>query len=74
VPALSKILNPKLITQPYRLFDEEIARSGVRVERLVFMSRSRDGKSFLWTARRKRSGSGETQSGLRFDSAVPTQT
>ena len=74
VPAVSKILNPRAFTPPYTVFDEEIARSGVRVERLVFMSRSRDGKSYLWTARRKRAGAGETQSGLRFDSAVPTQT
>ncbi len=74
VPAVGKILNPKAITQPYRVFDEEIARSGIRVERLVYMSRSRDGKSYLWTARRKRAGAGETQSGLRFDSALPTQT
>ena len=74
VPAVSKVLNPKAFTAPYTVFDEEIARSGVRVERLVFMSRSRDGKSYLWTARRKRAGAGETQSGLRFDAAVPTET
>jgi hypothetical protein len=74
VPAAGKVLNPRAADSPYQVFDEEISRRGVRVERLVYMSRSRDGKAFLWTARRKRAGSGETQSGLRFDSALPTKT
>jgi hypothetical protein len=74
VPALGKILNPTgLTTASYRVFDEEIPKSGVRVERIVYRARAQDGRSFMWVARRKRSGAGETQSGLRFDSALPTQ-
>jgi hypothetical protein len=72
VPALGKILNPPQ-APPYLIFDEEVPKGGVRVERAVYGSRSRDGKSFLWVARRKRPGSGETQSGLRFDGALPTE-
>jgi hypothetical protein len=70
VPSLGKVLNPPGVT-PYQIFDEEVPKAGVRVERLVYSSRSRDGKSYLWVARRKRPGSGETQSGLRFDAAQP---
>jgi hypothetical protein len=70
VPSLGKVLNPSNVTQ-YGIFDEEVPKGGVRVERVVYASRARDGKSYLWVARRKRAGSGETQSGLRFDSAQP---
>jgi hypothetical protein len=72
VLAVGKILNPDG-PAPYRLFEEEVPKGGVRVERLVYGARARDGKSYLWVARRKRSGSGETQSGLRFDAALPTE-
>lgn len=72
VPALGKILNPTGLTS-YRLFDEEVPRSGVRVERVVYRARARDGSTHLWIARRKRYGAGETQSGLRFDAALPTE-
>ena len=51
-----------------------MSRAGAKVERLVFGARSQDGKSYIWTARRRRAGVGETQSGLRFDGAVPTET
>lgn len=73
VPALGKIMNPTGVAN-YRIFDEEVPKVGARVERVVYRSRSYDGKSYLWVARRKRPGSGETQSGLRFDSALPTET
>jgi hypothetical protein len=73
VPALGKIMNPTGLTN-YRIFDEEVPKVGARVERVVYRSRSHDGKSYLWVARRKRPGSGETQSGLRFDAALPTET
>jgi hypothetical protein len=56
------------------VFEERVSRAGAKVERLVFGARSQDGKSYIWTARRRRAGVGETQSGLRFDGAVPTET
>jgi len=54
--------------------EERVSRAGAKVERLVFGARSHDGKSYVWTARRRRAGVGETQSGLRFDAAQPTET
>ena len=74
MPAQGKILNPVGVPPPYQVFDEEIPRAAPRVERIVYRARAHDGQSFLWVARRKRSGAGETQSGLRFDGASPTQT
>jgi hypothetical protein len=73
VPAAGKILNPVGVTS-YQVFQEQIPRSGARVQRLTLGSRARDGKSYLWVARRRRAGTGETQSGLRFDAPLPTQT
>ena len=73
--AVGKILRPGGVKNaPYLLNEEQVGRSGTRVERLVFGSRSSDGKSYLWVARRRRVGGGETQSGLRFDAAQPTET
>jgi hypothetical protein len=59
---------------PYGVTEEQVGRTGTRVERLVFGARSSDGKSYLWVARRRRVGGGETQSGLRFDAAQTTET
>jgi hypothetical protein len=72
VPALGKVLRPAGVTS-YRIFDEEVPKGGARVERLVYGARSRDGRSHLWVARRKRPGTGETESGLRFDAALPIE-
>jgi hypothetical protein len=73
IPAAGKILNPTTLPD-YTVFEERVSRAGARVERLVFGARSRDGKSYVWTARRRRAGVGETQSGLRFDAAQPMET
>ena len=73
--AVGKILRPGGVKDaPYLLNEEQVGRAGTRVERLVFGSRSRDGKSYVWVARQRRVGGGETQSGLRFDAAQPTET
>jgi hypothetical protein len=75
VHAVGRILSPGGdATVPYRLNEEQVGRTGTRVERLVFGSRASDGKSYLWVARRRRVGGGETQSGLRFDAAQATET
>jgi hypothetical protein len=44
---------------------------GTTVERVVYRARWIDGSTHLWVARRRRSGAGEAQSGLRFDAALP---
>jgi len=72
VPPAGKILKPSGVSS-YQVFQERIPRSGARVQRLTFASRALDGKSYLWVARRRRAGTGETQSGLRFDAPLPTQ-
>ena len=71
VPALSHILNPAPTDQPYLIKEEEIPRSGLRVERVVFRTRWIDGTSHLWVQRRRRMGAGESSSGLKFDQALP---
>ncbi len=72
VPPAGKILRPAGVST-YQVFQEQIPRSGARVQRVQFGARARDGKSHLWVARRRRAGAGETQSGLRFDAAVATK-
>jgi hypothetical protein len=63
----------RLLTDPDHavVFDAEIPRQGVRVQRIPMLSRRSDGSYDLWTARRVSSGRGEGRSGLAFDSAVP---
>ncbi|HKS10899.1 MAG TPA: hypothetical protein VJS13_15220 [Pyrinomonadaceae bacterium] len=50
------------------IFEEELPREGVRVTRSYQFARWHDGSAHLWIGRRKRVGSGEGSSGLRFDS------
>ncbi len=50
------------------LYDEEIPREGIRIERRRQMARWLDGSTWVWTAYRKQVGRGEGSSGLRFDS------
>lgn len=50
------------------IFEEELPREGVRVTRGYQFARWHDGSAHLWIGRRKRVGSGEGSSGLRFDS------
>jgi hypothetical protein len=71
VPSLSNVLNPKPTAATYRIEEEEISRSGLRVERVVYRARWIDGTSHLWVQRRRRIGAGESQSGLHFDQARP---
>jgi hypothetical protein len=74
VPSLSSILNPPLGGAPYDIEEEEIARSGLRVQRVVYRTRWFDGSTHLWVQRRRKIGAGESQSGLRFDQARANQT
>ncbi len=69
VPALSSILNPDGV-QSYRIKEEEVPRSGLRVERVVYRTRWFDGSTHLWVQRRRKIGAGESQSGLQFDQAI----
>jgi hypothetical protein len=55
-------------SQRLDIFEEEIPREGIRVTRRYQLARWHDGSTHLWIGRRKRVGSGEGSSGLRFDS------
>jgi len=50
-----------------RLFDEVVARDGVRLRRTWQYGRAPDGSTHLWRTRRRDTGRGEGSSGLRFD-------
>lgn len=49
------------------LYDEEVPREGVRVQRRYQLARWIDGSTFCWIGQRKTVGRGEGSSGLRFD-------
>ncbi|XER99897.1 hypothetical protein HEP87_57135 [Streptomyces sp. S1D4-11] len=61
-PALGRLLG-----ETDWLYEEEVPRSGVRVERSRQYTRWQDGIPHAWTTRRKGSGTGGGSSGLRFD-------
>ena len=65
IEAHGRILNPD--TKSLKLFEEEIPREGVRVTRHYQLARWHDGSTHLWIGRRKKAGTGEGSSGLRFD-------
>ncbi|MER8186918.1 hypothetical protein [Kitasatospora sp. NPDC094015] len=60
-----------LLREQQWLFEEEVPRSGVRVERSRQYTRWHDGSVHAWGARRKVSGAGGGSSGLRFDVLEP---
>jgi hypothetical protein len=54
------------------LFEEEVPREGTLVDRIYRYARWQDGRTTLWTARRRQTGRGEGSSGLRFDILDPS--
>jgi hypothetical protein len=70
IEPLGRILRPTSIgDSPYRVREEEVPRSGVRVSRVICRSRWTDGSTHLWISRRKTAGADQTPSGLHFDEA-----
>lgn len=65
----ARILCPAI--HPYRLREEEVPRSGLRVIRTVNRTRWIDGSTYVWVSRKKITGRGEGRSGLHFDQAEP---
>jgi hypothetical protein len=53
------------------VFEEEIPREGTQIDRIYRYARWQDGRTSMWTARRRRVGRGEGSSGLRFDVLDP---
>ncbi|MFF0072694.1 hypothetical protein [Streptomyces sp. NPDC005494] len=57
----------RLLAETAGLHEQEVPRSGIRVERSRQFTRWQDGSAHAWTTRRKVSGTGCGSSGLRFD-------
>ncbi|MET9479625.1 hypothetical protein [Streptomyces sp. NPDC006638] len=64
---LGRLLTPG---RPLDIREEEVPREGAAVTRTWQYARGADGRARLWVGRRKRTGRGESSSGLRFDSLV----
>jgi hypothetical protein len=58
------LLDPR---RPCWLYEEEVPRSGVRIERRWQFARWHDGSFHVWLQRRKLAGKGERSSGIRWD-------
>jgi hypothetical protein len=73
---LGRFLQPSDVSPPAppRFVEEEVPRDGLQLVRAVSRSRWYDGSTHLWVSRRRLAGAGESQSGLRFDSALVNQT
>jgi hypothetical protein len=70
IEPVGRVLRPPGLT-PYRIREEEVARTGAKVIRADRRTRWTDGSTHLWTSRRRRAGTGEAASGLRYDLAEP---
>ncbi len=69
VEAQGRILHAQEIDRN-GIFEEEVPREGIRVTRSYQLARWHDGSTHVWIGRRKRVGSGEGSSGLRFDTLL----
>jgi hypothetical protein len=56
--------------QGYFLHEEEVLRAGTRVTQSFQRTRWHDGRAWVWLGVRKRTGRGESSSGLAFDRIV----
>jgi hypothetical protein len=63
----------RLSASGFQLPEEEVSRAGVRLERVACRTRTSDGRSRLWVARRRHIGAGEASSGLHYDEARPVE-
>jgi len=75
VEPVGRILRPTSIpaNQPYQIPEEEVPRTGLRVQRINCRSRWSDGTTYLWQMRCTAPGPGEANSALAFDSSAPAQ-
>jgi hypothetical protein len=67
--ALGTVLTEK--PAPYFIFEEEVPRSGVIVQRSFQRARWLNGRTYLWVGRYKKAGKGEGWSNLKFDQIKP---
>lgn len=59
--------------RPYFLFEEEVPRAGARVTKAFRRTRAPGGRVLTWLAAQKRTGRGESSSGLAFDRILPSR-
>jgi hypothetical protein len=57
-----------LATDSLAVAEEEVPRAGAIVRRSFQYARTSDGRAYLWIGRSKTTGTGESNSGLSFDS------
>lgn len=57
---------------PFAVYEEEVPRSGITVDRSWQYTRWHDGSGHRWLQRRKQNGRGERSSGLRWDALEDT--
>lgn len=64
----------RIVSETWRLNEEEVPRSGVRVRRIERFARGSDGKGYFWIGRQKETGRAMVHPDLRFDylEAVPS--
>jgi hypothetical protein len=76
VEPVGRILRPERLETPgvYKIREEEVPRTGVRVTRLVRRTRWIDGSTHLWIARAKTAGAGEGAAVSGFDLAIRRQS
>ncbi|MFB6768191.1 hypothetical protein [Streptomyces sp. NPDC056337] len=73
VPGLDSRPEGRLITPGLWLHEEEVPREGVLVTRRPVLARWSDGSWHSWVRREKTPGTGESASGLAYDTVRPTE-
>jgi hypothetical protein len=63
----------RLITEGQWVHEEEVPREGALVARRPLLARWFDGSWHTWVRREKGAGTGESSSGLAFDTVRPTE-
>jgi hypothetical protein len=63
------LLLQQLSSNELQLPQHEISRAGLKLQRVACRTRTPDGASTVWIARRRHIGAGEASSGLRYDQA-----
>jgi hypothetical protein len=72
-PGLDSRPEGRLIVPRLWVHKEEVPREGVDVTRRSVLARWFDGSSHSWIRRQKGPGSGESSSGLAFDTVRPSE-
>jgi hypothetical protein len=72
-PGLASRLEGRLVEDGLWVYEEEVPRDGAGVTRRPVLARWFDGSWHAWVRREKAPGTGESSSGLAFDTVRPTE-